>query len=101
MTSPHQHLYDTGYWKRRSRLQLKLHPLCIFCEKQGKVTRARVADHVTKHDGDPNAFYCGELQSLCWSCHSSRKQQIEKLGYDPTIGIDGLPIDPAHPVYRR
>jgi hypothetical protein len=101
MTSPHQKLYDTGFWKRRSRLQLKHHPLCVFCQKQGQVTPARIADHIVKHNGDPNLFYCGALQSLCVNCHNSRKQSIEKRGYDPTIGLDGLPIDPLHPVYER
>ena len=101
MTSPHQHLYDTGFWKRRSRLQLLAHPLCAFCQKLGKVTPARVADHVTPHNGDPRLFYEGELQSLCWSCHSSRKQSIERRGYDTTVGVDGLPVDRMHPIWRR
>jgi 5-methylcytosine-specific restriction protein A len=101
MTSPHQHLYDTGFWKRRSRLQLLAHPLCMFCEKQGKVTPARVADHITPHRGDRTAFFLGELQSLCWSCHSASKQQIERQGFACDIGLDGLPLDPNHPCYRR
>lgn len=41
----------------------------------------------------------GELQSLCWSCHSSTKQLIEIHGYDPTVGSDGFPIDKTHPIY--
>jgi hypothetical protein len=41
----------------------------------------------------------GALQSLCAHCHSSRKQSIERRGYDTAVGIDGWPIDPRHPCY--
>ena len=101
MTSPHQHLYDSGFWKRRRYLQLRQHPLCTFCLARGELTPATVADHVEPHRGDARSFYEGRLQSLCWNCHASRKAQIEKRGFDPSIGADGLPVDPAHPVYRR
>jgi 5-methylcytosine-specific restriction enzyme A len=96
----HQHLYNSAFWKRRRRLQLKHHPLCAFCLARGEAVPAKVADHVVKHDGDPERFYCGALQSLCWPCHERRKKAIEARGYDPTIGLDGYPIDPFHPANR-
>jgi hypothetical protein len=37
---------------------------------------------------------------MCASCHNNVKQAVEVRGYDKTIGIDGLPTDPRHPVYR-
>jgi hypothetical protein len=46
-------------------------------------------------------FWTGKLQSLCSHCHESRKKSAEHRGYDRTIGPDGLPIDPRHPVYRN
>ena len=97
----HQHLYGSAFWKRRRARQLLDQPLCEFCEKQGKVTPAKVADHVVKHGGDPRLFREGALQSLCWPCHERRKKSIETLGYDKQIGIDGLPVDPAHPIWQR
>jgi hypothetical protein len=57
-----------------------------------------LADHVEPHRGDYNKFRLGRLQSLCAHCHSSTKAIVEKRGYDPTIGTDGL--DPRHPIYR-
>jgi 5-methylcytosine-specific restriction endonuclease McrA len=93
-------LHGSGFWKRRARLQLMHHPLCTICLAKGVVTPATVADHVEPHHGNPNSFYLGKLQSLCTACHSGRKQSIEKLGYDKTVGSDGWPIDPRHPVYQ-
>jgi hypothetical protein len=29
------------------------------------------------------------------------KRRLELRGYDPTIGLDGMPTDPRHPVYQR
>jgi hypothetical protein len=32
--------------------------------------------------------------------HESRKKFVEHRGFDCTIGADGWPTDPNHPVYR-
>jgi|AmaraimetFIIA100_FD_contig_81_720863_length_1493_multi_3_in_0_out_0_1 hypothetical protein len=94
-------LHGSGFWKRRARLQLQMQPLCEMCLREGRgPVPARVADHVEPHGGDANKFILGRLQSLCVPCHSGRKQSIEKLGYDKTVGVDGWPVDPNHPVYR-
>jgi hypothetical protein len=60
---------------------------------------AQVADHVEPHQGDQIQFWFGKLQSLCKPCHDSRKRYTELNGFDNTIGIDGWPTDPKHPVY--
>jgi 5-methylcytosine-specific restriction endonuclease McrA len=88
-------------WKRRARLQLMKEPLCAMCEKAGKIVPAQVADHIIPHHGDINLFWHSRLQSLCWPCHSSTKQQIESKGYSTAIGIDGFPIDQGHPFFRK
>jgi 5-methylcytosine-specific restriction enzyme A len=93
--------YNTRRWKTRSTRQLREHPLCNICACLGKATRATVADHVVPHHGDWNAFITGELQSLCKPCHDNVKTKNERLGYNPQIGVDGLPLDPNHPVYRH
>jgi 5-methylcytosine-specific restriction endonuclease McrA len=81
--------------------QLRIEPLCATCLAAGKVTAATVADHVTPHRGDVNSFWTGRLQSLCSRCHESTKKLVERHGYLPDVGVDGLPIDKNHPVYRR
>lgn len=94
MTRPaHDRWYSTARWQRRRALQLHREPLCRFCEEQrGLAVVATVADHVHPHRGDPEAFWRGELQSLCAPCHNSDKQRIER-GSKPrqAIGLDGWP----------
>jgi 5-methylcytosine-specific restriction enzyme A len=98
----HQKLYGSARWRRRSRAQLMAEPLCTFCLAQGQTTAATTADHVKRHGGDERLFWEGELQSLCTSHHSGTKQQREsKKGFARDIGLDGCPLDPNHPCYRR
>lgn len=94
------YLYDRQRWQNLRRHQLRTHPLCAFCLKQGIVTPATVADHIEPHNDDINKFWLGKLQSLCASCHSGAKQQIETQGFANGCGVDGMPLDPRHPFYR-
>jgi 5-methylcytosine-specific restriction enzyme A len=93
----HGALHGSAWWQRRRKLQLQQQPLCAYCLRKGLVVRATVADHVTPHRGDLTAFRSGELQSLCQHHHDSTKKEQEQRGYSTAIGLDGLPIDPAHP----
>jgi 5-methylcytosine-specific restriction enzyme A len=95
-----KHFYDTAFWQRRRKLQLTAHPLCAMCAARGVVTPATVADHLVPHKGNWNLFATGELQSLCDSCHNSRKRYVEVRGYSVDVGYDGWPIDPKHPANR-
>ena len=68
-----------GYrWQKRREQQLRAHPLCCYCEREGRIVVATVADHVTPHRGNP-ALFDGPLQSLCATCHSSTKAKEEAL----------------------
>ena len=93
-------LHDKALWHRRARRQLQREPLRAMCLADGRVVAARIAVHVDSHRGDPIKFWNGKLQSLCAHCHESRKKRFEHRGYDNTIGADGMPIDPRHPIYR-
>lgn len=68
---------------------------------RGVATAATIADHVTSHEGDWNAFITGELQSLCEPCHNSRKRLLDVDGYSSNIGADGWPTDPRHPANAK
>jgi len=37
-----------------------------------------VCDHVTAHRGSEELFWSGPFQSLCFSCHNSKKQREER-----------------------
>ena len=91
--------YALPRWIRRSKAQRQREPLCAECLRRGLVTPASVADHIVPHKGDVNKFWLGKLQSLCHECHSIWKQREEVRGYSTEIGIDGFPVDRAHPAY--
>jgi 5-methylcytosine-specific restriction enzyme A len=93
---PHKHLYDTQAWRRRRARQLQAEPLCRWCKSEGRIVPASIADHIDPHRGDRVKF-AGPLQSLCASCHSSRKQQLEKSGSVAGCDVQGIPLDPNHP----
>jgi hypothetical protein len=89
--------YETAAWKRRRDYQLRIEPLCRMCNARGVVTPASVADHVTPHHGDYNAFRLGQLQSLCGSCHRGPKREQELHGFASGCDAQGNPLDPEHP----
>jgi 5-methylcytosine-specific restriction endonuclease McrA len=93
--------YSTACWARIRRHQLLEHPLCKYCLERAIVTPATICDHVEPHHGDVNKFWLGPFQSLCKRCHDSTKRFIETHGFRPDIGLDGMPLDPRHPVYTR
>ena len=72
--------YSKAAWTKRALYQLRTNPFCAMCLARGVPEAATVADHVTPHQGDAMAFWCGDLQSLCYSCHNSRKR-MEELQY--------------------
>ena len=94
-------LHDKAAWHRRARRQLQCEPLCAMCLSEGKIVAARIADHIEPHRNVPQKFCAGALQSLCPHCHESRKKRLEHRGYDDTIGLDGMPTDRRHPIYRN
>lgn len=99
--SIHDRLYNSRKWRKRRDRQLQRHPLCARCADRGVVVAAKVAHHIERHEGDLHKFYFGELRSLCAPCHDSIEQMIESRGYHTEIGVDGWPVDKAHPVYSR
>lgn len=67
-----QSFYDSSAWRKlRSRYILE-HPFCVECWKRGKLNKASLVDHIVpiSKGGDP--LDERNLQSLCWSCHSSK-----------------------------
>lgn len=74
----------------RRRRWLEAHPLCVECQKAGKVTAATTPDHIVAlvNGGEDTE---ANLQSLCDEHH--RQKTARDLGYrlKPTIGPDGWP----------
>ncbi|WP_145012336.1 HNH endonuclease signature motif containing protein [Pseudomonas oryzihabitans] len=72
-----------GYkWQQARLVHLQQHPLCVYCERAGRVTLATVVDHSTPHRGDMEIFWDrSRWVSLCAHCHSSVKQKEENQQY--------------------
>ena len=98
MLNSRQRGYDRR-WERARLHYLHDHPLCVQCDKLGKLSIATVVDHIKSHGGGADRALFWDVdnwQSLCKHCHDSYKQRLEKTG--KTIGCDkhGTPLDAKH-----
>ena len=79
-----QSSHERGYsyqWRKARQLFLLESPLCIECEKQGRLTAATVVDHIVPHKGDQFLFWDeSNWAPLCTSCHN-RKTAREDGGF--------------------
>jgi len=91
-------LHSTYRWQQKAKRQLAHEPLCRMCRDLfGRVRAASIADHIERHDNDPERFWDGALQSVCKECHDSLKQQQERSGEMAGHCRHGWPVDPGHP----
>lgn len=75
----------TYQWRRTSKAFLKEHPLCVHCEKEGRLTPATEVDHIIPHNGDMKLFWDrSNWQALCKKCHSV-KTAAEDGGFGNAI----------------
>lgn len=94
---PFKHLYNSALWKRLRLAQLTRDPICVYCERQGRIEIATVVDHIKPHKGDEILFYNpSNLQSLCKQHHDSTKALEESRGVVVGSALDGCPLDPNH-----
>ena len=73
---PRESAYRRGYnkrWQAASKGWLRHHPLCVYCEAEGRTTEAQCVDHIVSHRGDQGLFWDrGNWQSLCNACHGAK-----------------------------
>lgn len=68
----------TYAWRKARLVHLDANPLCVYCQRKGRVTAAEVVDHKVPHRGDMTLFWDRtNWQSLCTPCHSAIKQREE------------------------
>ena len=67
--------YDSR-WSRYSKQYRINRPLCVMCEKQGKLTLAECVDHIEPVDGpdDPMFWVESNHQGLCNTCHNLKSE---------------------------
>lgn len=72
--------YNYRWQKARERF-LRKHPLCAYCEREGRLTAATIVDHIIPHRGDQQLFWDeSNWQALCKFCHDSVKAREEGRG---------------------
>ena len=69
-----------GYkWQQAREGYLRSHPLCVMCQRDGRVTAATVVDHSIAHRGDMELFWKSEhWQALCKPHHDTEAQRRDK-----------------------
>ena len=74
-TEPRMMMYDSKWRKARARF-LAAHPVCVMCEREGRLTPATVVDHVIPHRGDKRLFWDeSNWQPLCKPHHDRKTLQ--------------------------
>lgn len=68
-------------WQQERIRFLREHPLCCYCQRDGRVEPATVVDHIIPHKGNNTLFWDSDnWQPLCKRCHDSTKKAEESLG---------------------
>ncbi|HCE39691.1 MAG: HNH endonuclease [Alcanivorax sp.] len=84
-------------WRAAREQFLAEHPLCVFCQRRGRVAAATVVDHIVPHRGDQKLFWSrSNWQALCAPCHNRDKQRMERGGTLAGCDESGMPLDPNH-----
>ena len=67
-------------------------PLCVECERKGRVTLATEVDHrIPLAQGGTDADE--NLQGLCHDCHAAKTARDEGKTRKRAIGRDGWPLE--------
>ena len=64
--------YQSQQWRRVRKLYLEQHPLCVECQREGRITPARVVDHIKPINEGGARFDPTNLQGLCDKCHNKK-----------------------------
>lgn len=75
--SAHKRGYNAA-WQRASKGFLEEHPLCVECEREGRVEPATQVDHIIPHRGDSELFWReSNWQGLCDHHHAKKTARGE------------------------
>lgn len=66
-------MYKSKRWLDARIRYLQRHPLCVECEKQGRLTLGNTINHIIPHKGNYDLFWDeGNWETLCERCHNRR-----------------------------
>ncbi|GHU99172.1 HNH endonuclease [Clostridia bacterium] len=67
-----QAFYNGSRWRAMAKRQLKRQPLCGRCLAEGRLSAARIADHIVSIKNGGARYDADNLQSLCVACHNKK-----------------------------
>ena len=85
-----------GRWLQRFRARhFARHPLCVMCEKAGRVALATELDHIVALTNGGKDFdkEPSNAQGLCATCHEDKTRMDLGQRVKRQIGVDGWPLD--------
>lgn len=83
--------YGTYRWKMFSKNYKRLNPLCLQCERDGRLSLAKVTDHIIPMKTGGAVWDERNIQGLCKKC-DNRKRAFERIG---NLEIDKVRNDKA------
>lgn len=64
--------YDSRWRNARERF-IRAHPLCVVCQREGRLSPATVVDHIIPHRGNQQLFWdAANWQPLCKTHHDQK-----------------------------
>ena len=84
--------YKTAAWRRVRVAILSRRPLCVECERLGRVTAATLVDHIIPYRERPDLGLAqSNLRPLCHSCHGKIGQRVTAPRPMPAGRVGGSP----------
>lgn len=81
-------------WANLRAVVLSEAPLCVECQRLGRIEPAREVDHI---NNDPSDNRRENLQGLCSQHHAQKTRRDYGARVKHGCAEDGTPLDPAHP----
>lgn len=70
--------YRTTKWFTRRTAVLLDEPTCRHCKENGRITEARVVDHIIPRSWGGDDYDWDNLQPLCHRCHNIKTNREKK-----------------------
>lgn len=73
--------YKTTRWTRFRTYYLRMHPLCVECERHDRVTAAVILDHIKPYKTHPHlGLDWHNVRPLCRPCHNRIGERVGLTG---------------------
>lgn len=63
-------IYWSYRWKKDRAAHIRQNPLCVHCKDQGRITEAKVSDHIIPINQGGDVWDWENRQALCHKCHN-------------------------------